>query len=267
MRDTLALIGHYYRASIRGQMQYKASLLLLTLAHLLATGIDLLGLAVLFAHFGQLRGWTLAEVAIFYGITNAAFSLADAVGTGFDRFGTLVKSGRFDRLLLRPRSTALQLAAQELTLRRSGRLLQALVALVAGTVWLGLRWTPLKLALGATAVMGAACVFVGLLVVQATLAFWTTESLEVMNTMTYGGVQAMQYPVTIYDGWFRKVFTYMVPLALTCYYPVLAILERADPLGGPPWLGWLSPLVGPLSCAGALLLWRLGERHYASTGS
>jgi ABC-type uncharacterized transport system permease subunit len=121
MRDTLALIGHYYRASIRSQIQYKASLLLLTLAHLLATGIDLLGLAVLFAHFGQLRGWTLAEVAVFYGVTNAAFSLADAVGTGFDRFGTLVKSGGFDRLLLRPRSTALQLAAQELTLRRAGR--------------------------------------------------------------------------------------------------------------------------------------------------
>lgn len=267
MRDTLALIGHYYRAAIRSQMQYKASLLLLTLAHLLATGVDLLGLAVLFAHFGQLRDWSLAEVAIFYGLTNAAFSLADAVGTGFDRFGTLVKSGGFDRLLLRPRSTALQLAAQELTLRRSGRLLQALVALVAGSVWLGLRWTAPKLALATVAIMGAACVFLGLLIIQATLAFWTTESLEVMNTMIYGGVQAMQYPVTIYDEWFRKLFTYLVPLALTCYYPVLAILERSDPLGGPAWLGWLSPLVGPLFCGGALLLWRIGERHYRSTGS
>ena len=33
----------------------------------------------------------------------------------------MVKSGDFDRLLLRPRSAALQLAGQELTLRRVGR--------------------------------------------------------------------------------------------------------------------------------------------------
>ena len=267
MRDALSLVRHYFGASLRSQMQYKASVLLLTLAHLLATGMDLLGLAVLFAHFGQLRGWSLAEVAIFYGLTNAAFSLADAVGTGFDRFGALVKSGGFDRLLLRPRPTALQLAAQELTLRRVGRLIQALLALVVGSGWLGLHWTFPKLALATAAVAGAACLFLGLLIIQATLAFWTTESLEVMNTVTYGGVQAFQYPVTIYDEWFRKVFTYLIPLALTCYYPVLAILERSDPLGGPAWLGWLSPLVGPLFGGAALLLWRLGERHYGSTGS
>jgi len=267
VRDTLSLVAHYVGASIRSQMQYKASMFLLTLAHLLATGIDLLGLAVLFQHFGELRGWSLAEVAVFYGLTNVAFSLADAIGTGFDRFGILVKTGGFDRLLLRPRSTALQLAAQELTLRRAGRLAQALAALGVGARALGLRWTLPKLALAAAAVAGAACLFVGLLIVQATLAFWTTESLEVMNTMTYGGVQAFQYPVTIYDEWFRKLFTYLVPLALTCYYPVLAILERPDPLGGPAWLGWLSPLVGPAFCGGVLLLWRMGERHYRSTGS
>jgi ABC-2 type transport system permease protein len=267
MRDALGLVASYIGASVRSQMQYKTSMALLTLAHLLSTGIELLGLAVLFDHFGQLRGWGLAEVAVFYGLTNVAFSLADAIGTGFDRFGTLVKSGGFDRLLLRPRSTALQLAAQELTLRRTGRLAQALVALGAGTVWLGLRWTVTKLALAVFAVAGAACLFVGLLIIQATLAFWTTESLEVMNTVTYGGVQAFQYPVTIYDDWFRKLFTYLVPLALTCYYPVLVILERADPLGGPTWLGWLSPLVGPAFCGAALFLWRVGERHYRSTGS
>ena len=46
----------------------------------------------------------------------------DAFSAGFDRFGAMVKAGDFDRLPLRLRSTALQLAGQELTLRLIGAL-------------------------------------------------------------------------------------------------------------------------------------------------
>ncbi|MEE2831463.1 MAG: ABC-2 family transporter protein [Candidatus Latescibacterota bacterium] len=47
--------------------------------------------------------------------------LIDATSRGFSSFETMVKSGDFDRLLLRPHSAALQLAGQELSLLRVGR--------------------------------------------------------------------------------------------------------------------------------------------------
>jgi hypothetical protein len=120
-------------------------------------------------------------------------------------------SGDFDHLLLRPRSTALQLAGQELTLRRVGRLLQGLFVFVWANHHLEIVWSVSKVALFTGAIFGGACLFVGLLVIQATIAFWTIESLELMNTMTYGGVQTAQYPLSIYRSWFRKLFTYVVP--------------------------------------------------------
>ncbi|XXX55556.1 ABC-2 family transporter protein [Sorangium sp. So ce124] len=55
--------------------------------------------------------------------------------------------------------------------------------------------------------------FYGLLVLQATLCFWTVESLEIMNAWTYGGTEAAQYPLTLYRDWFRRFFTFVVPLA------------------------------------------------------
>ena len=115
--------------------------------------------------------------------------------------------------------------------------------------------------------MGGAFLFYGIIVLQATLAFWTTESLEIMNTMTYGGVQTAQYPLSIYRDWFRRFFTYVVPLAAVTYYPTLIVVGHADPLGSPAWVGWFSPLLGPLFFALALQAWRLGLRHYSSTGS
>ena len=105
------------------------------------------------------------------------------------------------------------------------------------------------------------------MILQATLAFWTTEGLEIMNTLTYGGVETAQYPLSIYRTWFRRFFTFVVPLACVSYYPALAILERTDPLGSPSAFQWLAPLIGLLFLCLCLHVWRIGVRHYRSTGS
>ena len=208
MLDTLYLYGRYLSISIRSQMQYRASFVMLTLGHMVTTGLEFVAILVLFDRFGTLAGWKLHEVAFIYGVVNISFAFADAMSRGFDSFGTMVKSGDFDRLLTRPRSTALQLAGQELTLRRVGRLAQGLIVLVWASVGLEVDWSALKFGALLATVAGGACLFVGLIVLQATLAFWTTETLEIMNTVTYGGVETTQYPITIYSPWFRRLFTF-----------------------------------------------------------
>ena len=97
--------------------------------------------------------------------------------------------------------------------------------------------------------------------------FWTTESLEVMNTVTYGGVQTAQYPIDIYRTWFRRFFTYIIPLACISYYPSLALLEKEDPLGSSGTFQWLSPCIGIIFLALCMQAWKVGVRHYRSTGS
>ena len=123
-------------------------------------------------------------------------------------------------------------------------------------------WTKLQ-----TAIAGGAARFVGLVVLQATLAFWTTETLEIVNTVTYGGVQTTQYPIAVYRPWFRKFFAYVVPLACVSYFPAIAIIGRTDPLGSPIWFQYLSPLIGVGFLLVALQVWKFGVRHYVSTGS
>jgi len=65
----------------------------------------------------------------------------------------------------------------------------------------------------------------------------------------------------------RRFFTFVVPLACASYFPVVAILGHPDPLGSPVWLQWLAPLAGPAFLALALQVWKIGVRHYTSTGS
>jgi ABC-2 type transport system permease protein len=265
--DTVHLYLRFLGVSMQSQMQYRVSFVLLALGRFGATAIEFLSILVLFDRFGALDEWSLPEVAFFYGLVNIAFSIADAAAYGFDKFGDMVKSGDFDRLLLRPRSTALQLAGQELTLRRVGRLAQGLAILLWAGVALDLGWTPAKVALLLAAIAGGAALFMGLVVLQATLAFWTTESLEIFNTVTYGGVQTSQYPLAIYRPWFQKFFIYVVPLATVSYFPSLAIIGRPDPLGSTLPVQYLSPLVGAAFLVLSLQVWKIGVRHYQSTGN
>ncbi len=265
--NALHLYTRYLAVSVRGQMQYRASFLMLSVAMFGTSALEFVSIWILFDRFGTLRGWTLAEAALLYGLVNLAFVVAEAFGRGFDVFDEQVRGGHFDRVLLRPRSTALQIAGQEVQLVRIGRLLQALIVLSWAAVTLDIAWTLLRALLGLATVIGGACLFAGLFVLQATFAFWSTESLEVFNTMTYGGVQTAQYPLSIYRAEFRRFFTYVVPLAAVTYFPALAILGRPDPLGSSRVFQHVSPALGVLFLIAALRIWRFGVRHYRSTGS
>lgn len=265
---SLALFARLVRASLAGQARYPASALMLTLGQFLATGIEVIGVWALFHRFGEVQGWGIGEVALFYGLVNCMFAVADALGRGFDVLGTeFLRTGTFDRLLLRPRPLALQLMGHDFRISRLGRLAQGLLVLGFATVQAGIAWTPATVAIALWALAGGVALFLGILVLQGTLSFWTVESLEIANVLTYGGVQAAQYPLALYAPWFRRVLTFAVPLACVAYYPVLVILGKADPLGAPAWVGLVSPLAGFVFLAAAFGAWRVGVRHYASTGS
>ena len=266
--NAAALLLRYLSISLRGQLQYRASFLMAALGNLLNCLIELAGIWVLFDRFGNLSGWSFAEVALFCGTVNATYAIGELLATGFDQFGTLyVKTGDFDRLLLRPRSTVLQLAGHELSLRRLGRLLPGLVIVVAAWAALDLPLEADRVGQLAFAMAGGVAFFFALMVLQATMCFWTTESLELMNILTYGGVETASYPLPIYHRLFRHFFTYVVPLACISYFPIVAVLGVDDPLGTTPVFQMAAPLAGFAFLGVAIGVWQLGVRRYTSTGS
>ena len=248
-------------------MQYRASFIMQTIGHFLVTAFEFVAIWALFNRFGTLQGWLLREVAVFYGMISIAFSINDTLTRGFDIAGRLIKWGEFDRMLLRPRSTVLQMMGYQFTLKRIGRFSQGLIILIIGAAGLQVEWTVGKVLLMMWAIIGSSSLFIGLIIIQATVSFWTIESLEIMNTLTYGGIETAQYPMTIYLPWFRKFFTFIIPLACVNYFPVLAIIEKQDPLGTSLWFQCMAPAAGIVFLIAGLLFWRFGLHHYSSTGS
>ena len=266
--NTPQLYLRYASISLRSQMQYRVSFLLQAFGLFVLTSSEFLGLAGLFHRFGQIKGWSLPEVWLFYGMITVAFAITEGVMRGFDRFGQLVQSGDFDRVLLRPRGTAFQILGQELQLMRIGRFLQGLLVLLWAAHALKIAWTLPRLALLLASILGGSCLFAGLFVLEATICFWTIDSTEIVNCFTFGGLETAQFPISIYRPWFRNIFVFLIPLATINYLPAHAMLGRVEiTLGSTRWMQCLSPLVGPVFLLSCLQLWSFGVRRYRSTGS
>ncbi|MDE1994580.1 MAG: ABC-2 family transporter protein [Rhizobiaceae bacterium] len=264
IRETIKLYTHYVSLSLSAQLQYRTAFYIQVVGHFASSGIGFLGVWTLLSRFGHFDGWGLAEVSVLYGLINISFAIAEAFGRGFDVFGTnFIRTGNFDHLLVRPRSTILQLLGHEVRLRSLGRLCQGIVVLAYG-LSANNADSFLSIMICLWCIIGGVALFIGLFVFQATLSFWTIESLEILNVFTYGGVQAAQYPMSIYANWIQGMFLYVIPFAAVTYYPTLVILGREH--SSQDAILVASPFLGIVFLLIALAFFSFGVRRYVSAG-
>lgn len=253
-------------ARARGDLQYRSSLAMYSLGSILITGLDFAAIAILFVQVPALAGWSLAEVAFLYGTAGVSFRLADLAVGSVEKVSLLIRSGRFDALLLRPVGSLLQVVTDTFALRRVGTVVQPAAVLVLAVANLDVAWTGRNVALTATTVVAGAVIFGAIWVVTATIAFWTVEGREAANAVTYGGGFLTQYPLPIYGDVLRSL-VFVIPLAFVNYLPAVAILDKVDPLGAPEALRYAAPVVAIATVVVATWTWRFAVRHYRSTGS
>jgi len=65
--DSVRLYSRYVGISLRSQMQYRVSFLAQSLGNFIITSLEFLGFVALFQRFGQIQGWTLPQMGLFYG--------------------------------------------------------------------------------------------------------------------------------------------------------------------------------------------------------
>jgi ABC-2 type transport system permease protein len=256
-----------FSAQTRGQAQYRSSFWMDLVGSVAFGAIDTASVLVLFRVTRTLGGFTIRETFLMAAMAACGFALADLTVGNIERIRFYVRTGLLDAILIRPLGALAQLVAMDFAPRRVGRAVVTAMFVVAAANLADVRWTPTRVTLLVLTPLAGAVLFGAIFIAVATVAFWWIDSGEFANGFTYGGRDFTAYPITVYSGLFRRVFAFGLGFAFVGYYPALAILGRPDPLGLPTWAGWVSPLVAVLAAAVAALAWRIGIRHYRSTGS
>ncbi|MDR2570529.1 MAG: ABC-2 family transporter protein [Oscillospiraceae bacterium] len=258
----MLLYTKYISIHFRSQMQYKTSFFLTIIGQFLVSFTVLLGLYFMMNRFHSVDNFSLPEVLLCFATVLMAYSLAECFARGFDQFPQMISNCELDRVLVRPRSVVFQVLAGKVEFTRLGRLTQAVLVFCYAIPASGVDWSWDKII---TLILMIACgmiVFFGLFLVYAAVSVFTIEGIEFMNVLTDGGREFGTYPFSIYGEGILKFLTYIIPLALFQYYPLLYLLGIED---NPVYM--FMPLMSLLFLIPCFAFWRFGLHRYKSTGS
>jgi ABC-2 type transport system permease protein len=216
----------------------------------------------LFDKFSNIRGFNVYEVLLCFSIVHFGYAFTETFFRGVDKFENLIIDGSLDRFLVRPRGILFQVLCSKISLIKAFRMLQAVIIMVIAIVNLDVTWNISKVIVLILMLIASVLIFFGIFVLTASYCFITVQGLEVKNVFTDGGKHLAQYPISIYRKGIAFVFTFIIPYAFINYYPLIFFLDRTNNI-----LYMLSPLLVFLFLIPCLLSFKIGLKHYSSTGS
>lgn len=258
----MRLYARYIAMNLKSQMQYRMSFLLTITGQFITAFTSFFGLSFLFSRVQAMEAFTYGQVLLCFSVVMMSFSLGELVGGGLASFPAMLGNGRFDRALVSPRSVILQVVMPNMDFTRLGLLIQAVLVLCIAMPASGVVWSGNKILVLCLMIVCGSALFFGLFLLKAACSFFTVESLDFMNIFTYGARQFGRYPFSVYGSGVLRFLTYVIPLALVQYYPLLYLLDRRH---GLPFM--LLPVVSLLFLAPCWGLFRFGMSRYKSTGS
>ena len=265
VRRSVAAFVAISRMWVRSSLEYPVSFWTMTVAGLFSTGVDFVGIWVMFSHLTTYGGFGLREMGFLYGTSQLGIGFADLCVGNVERIGMQVRLGRLDTMMTKPVPLLVQICADQFALRRVSRIVQGTAVLV----WAGwdVDWTAARVGVLVMMLASGAVIFFGLFVSFSCIQFWTADASELANAFTYGGASLLEYPLTVFPRQVVLGLTYVLPIAFANWYPALYILGRHDTSGLPHWLELASPVAALVMVLVTATAWRLGVRHYTSTGS
>lgn len=261
---TLFLCWSLVLASIRGQMQYRASFLMQVASGIVFQCMGFVFVWLLLSRFRALDGWTIEEMALLYGIRLCAHGAYLVLFNNMYGIDQMVQ-GEFDRFLVRPLPILTQLMFSQFRLSILGDLTGGIVILGAAISRTDINWTPANGLLLVTAILGGGMIDGAMQLAMASTSFRTLNSWPLRVLADDIAANFANYPISIFGNPVRFVLTFLLPIAFMAYLPAAALLGKATFL--PAWCGWLGLPVGLLFLSTAVRIFLRMTRTYQSTGS
>ncbi len=243
-------------------MEYRANFLIGASSTIFLQASSLLTIWVVMRQIPSLNGWSYDEVLLIYGMATLAKSINHMFADNLWTVGRdYIRSGGFDRFLVRPIDPLFHLLADRFCHDGVGNFLVGVVLVTKSATALGIALNPQNLLYVLMATLSGGAIFIALNLITCVSAFWIMDSVPVTRVVFDNHLFA-QYPLTIYPKAIGIWLTWLIPYGFASFYPASYLLGRN--VGA---LAWLGPAVAAGLLVFGYRVWLFGLRHYASTGS
>jgi ABC-2 type transport system permease protein len=263
MSSEIKIYFMYLRMHLVSGLEYKGWWIML-IQVFIGVVTDPLSTILLFSRFGDIGEWTVERIILIYALAISSFGLAECFFRGFDYFPWhMIRSGNFDRLLLRPRSLFMQTAASYFHLHRIARPVTGVCAVVWVLGRMDISLSAGNIIILAAALVGGCIMYCGVFVLTSGIAFFTIRGLDWIYILTNASYQITRCPEPYMPKILKGMFSFFLPVLLISYYPASAVCGWDHP----DLTGYLALPAGIIFFIFSLLVWRIGVKHYKSTGS
>jgi ABC-2 type transport system permease protein len=262
LRRYLRLFRVQLRMSATTAMQYRTDFFLKGVMALFWLGITIVPLTVVYANRPKVGDWTFPEALVVLGW----FSLLKAVLEGgvtpsLTAVVEGVRTGTLDFVLLKPAD------AQFLVSTAKFEPWKVIDVLAAGAIFIYAfqkigRWPrPHELLVAAALLVMAVLLLYSIWILVVSASFWVVR-VDNLSYLFGSLFDNGRWPVTVFRGTLRFLFTYVFPLALMTTYPAQALLGRLT-----NDTAALALVGGAAFAVVARLVWKRAVGFYTSASS
>lgn len=256
----MRLYFKFLSLNLKIQMQYKSSFFLLVISQFMNVVFMFLSVKFMFLKFNNIVFFSYKEVLFCFAVINFSFSLAKCVSEGLNTFSISLSNFEFDRLLVRPRNSLFQVIISKLDLHQIGSFTVSIIILLYSCF--NFNWNFFKIFVLISMLISGVFVFVGLSIISAAICFFLIKDIEFINLFIFGGREFGRFPLAIYGRHILNFFTYIVPIALFQYYPLLFLTDKDNSI-----INAFCPLMCILFFILCVVFWNMGVKKYKSVGS
>jgi ABC-2 type transport system permease protein len=257
-----SVVGTFLRVGVQNELQYRVNFVLSLVQSLVSVGTSLAVLALVFLHTDSLRGWSGDELVVVMGVfVLMGGVIRSVIQPTMQQLMVDVQQGTLDGLLTKPADSQLLVSVRKFDIWQAVDVPVGAALVAVGVARVGrpvgvLAFVAFVVAL----VCGAVALYCVWLLLSVT-AFWIVR-VDMLVELFEGLYQAGRWPVSIYPGWLRIGFTFLLPLAFAITVPASALTGRLD--------GWV--LLGAAAFTGLLFVgtrvaWRTALRHYTGASA
>lgn len=263
MKRYFKIYIQFLKQYIKILMEYKEDFIYGLIGFFLIQLTSLIFIGLVFNNIQSLKEWSFYEIIFIYGFSQIPRGIDHVFTDSLWIFsGYSIRTGDFDRYLLRPLNPLFQVIAQRFQPEGFGELIVGVVLIIYSGIKLQIKVTPIKIIGFIIAVIGGTLIYTAIKLAAASIAFWTKTSFRHLQIAYELGGFA-KYPVTIYPGIVKKLLTFIVPFAFTGFYPGAYLLGKGSFLIGVI----LTLVVGVVAICVAYLIWLKGLSIYESVGN
>jgi ABC-2 type transport system permease protein len=245
------------------QMAYRPHFFMMVAGKMIRIGLLFLFFQAIFLKVDRIGQWTFDQVLLLF----ATFHVVDfLMSITFQRnlsfhLPQLIQTGDLDSRMILPGNLLFFISFENVDLMDFFSFLPSLGLLGYALYRIGLNFSVYQIMTYVLLLANALVFLFAVILLIATVSFWTTQSYG-MARMFDNLLKVGRYPLDIFEGVWRMILIYFLPLVLIAQIPARALLETLP----------LKIVVLAFGVTGVFLLvalsfWRVGLRSYTSAST